>query len=396
MATRRTMIAGGAGAAVLAALGYRAWDRGVFSSGEGPAYEAWQDWQGHAGEGSKRPLRAAILAASAHNSQPWLFEPQEDSITVYADLSRNLGAADPFRRELYVSLGCALYNLTLSAAHLGFAAATAPVSGKLEPNPEERVVKIADVALNPEESIRYGNPQSFFKAIGKRHTNRGTYLPDKTLPPWIPAGGFGDGVAIVTDAAARRDLGALIVQATERFIADPPMSRDSSRWFRTGRREIERHRDGISTDTAGLSPAMGAVAKLLPDQDAARADKYWLASTRDVQVATAPAYGIMFCDDRLQSAAALRAGERWQELHLMLTMVGLAAQPMNQPIEIMDRDLLLGRRNEYAKALRKIAGIPDAAGADIAFLFRLGYAEREAQPSPRRRLEDVIRKTGFA
>ena len=42
MVSRRMMIGGGAGAAVLAALGYRAWDRGVFTPGQGPAYEAWQ------------------------------------------------------------------------------------------------------------------------------------------------------------------------------------------------------------------------------------------------------------------------------------------------------------------------------------------------------------------
>jgi len=32
MVSRRGMIAGGTGAALLAALGYRAWDRGVFSA----------------------------------------------------------------------------------------------------------------------------------------------------------------------------------------------------------------------------------------------------------------------------------------------------------------------------------------------------------------------------
>ena len=81
MTSRRAVIGGGAGAAVLAALGYRVWDRGVFSAGKALPYQPWNEWQGHAGEGSRRPLHAAILAASAHNTQPWIFEPKEDLIT---------------------------------------------------------------------------------------------------------------------------------------------------------------------------------------------------------------------------------------------------------------------------------------------------------------------------
>lgn len=393
MVSRRTMIAGGAGAAVLAALGYRAWDRGAFTTGDGPAFEAWQEWQGHAGEDpALRPLHAAILASSAHNTQPWLFEPHEGSIAVYADLSRNLGAADPFRRELFVSIGCALYNLRLAAADLGFAISDIPVTGRLSLNPDARLVKVTDVTLKPAETVRFSSPRPFYEAIGKRHTNRGPYRRDREVPP-VCCSVFGDSTKLVTDSGARRDLGALIVEATERFIADRQMSRDSSGWFRTGRREIEAHRDGISTDTAGLSPVLGAVAKLLPDQDAASADRYWLSSTRDVQTASAPAYAVVFDDDRLRIDTAVATGERWQMHHLWLTALGLAAQPMNQPVEIIDRDDILGRRSEYAKEIRKIAHVQDG---DPAFIFRLGYAERDASPSPRRRLDDVIRRSGFA
>src|ERR1043166_7441849 len=97
MVSRRGMIAGGAGAAGLAAVGYRAWDRGVFSFREGPAFAPWAEWQGRAGEGIVRPLHAAILAANPHDTQPWLFAPHGDSITVWAGegIVRPLHAAIP-------------------------------------------------------------------------------------------------------------------------------------------------------------------------------------------------------------------------------------------------------------------------------------------------------------
>ena len=71
MTTRRTIlkIAGGAGVALPGAAVWRAWDQGVFSSGEGPAYEAWKTWNSDAPSPVHRLVRAAILAANPHNTQ---------------------------------------------------------------------------------------------------------------------------------------------------------------------------------------------------------------------------------------------------------------------------------------------------------------------------------------
>jgi nitroreductase len=381
MVSRRAMMAGGAGAAVLAAFGYRGVDRGAFSNGKGPAYAAWQAWRGRPGEGITRPIHAAILASSAHNTQPWLFEAHEDVITLYADLSKNLGAADPFRRELFASIGCTLHNLSLAAGAVP-ERLSLDLADRLHPNPASDVVKICDlVPSRPRGSA----------TIAKRHTNRGPYQ-DRAVPAEFFRAN--PNARFVSDPGAVKELGALIIEATGRFIADPEMSRDSGRWMRTGRREIERYRDGVTVDTAGLSPLMTGLAKMLPDQDSATADKYWLASTRDVQVPTAPAFGVLFSSNRLSAHQAIAAGSAWQQLHLAATEAGLAAQPMNAPIEVMDRDHFLGRSNSYARDIAKIAKLPLAA--DPAFLFRIGYAARPAALSPRRRFEDVLRRRGFA
>jgi hypothetical protein len=77
-----------AGATVVvagSALAWRAFDQGVFSAGSGAAYEAWKNWQA---DDSLRPLRlvrAAILAANPHNSQPWRFRVADNAIDVFAD-----------------------------------------------------------------------------------------------------------------------------------------------------------------------------------------------------------------------------------------------------------------------------------------------------------------------
>jgi len=79
------------------------------------AYAPWREWSGSPGEGARTPVRSAILAANAHNTQPWKFCVHPDRIDLRADESRNLGVMDPFRREMRISLGCALENLRLRA-----------------------------------------------------------------------------------------------------------------------------------------------------------------------------------------------------------------------------------------------------------------------------------------
>lgn len=65
-------------------------------------------------------LRYAILAPSSHNAQPWRFRVDGNVVHVAADESRWLEVADPDRRELFVSLGCAVENLVVAAEEFGF------------------------------------------------------------------------------------------------------------------------------------------------------------------------------------------------------------------------------------------------------------------------------------
>ena len=60
-------------------------------------------------------VRYAILAPSTRNTQPWRFRVEGECIEVLADLSRLHPVADRDRRELYLSVGCAIENLLVAA-----------------------------------------------------------------------------------------------------------------------------------------------------------------------------------------------------------------------------------------------------------------------------------------
>jgi nitroreductase len=387
--TRRALIAG-AGAAALAGLGYRAWDRGVLSGSKGPAYSPWGDWEGTPADGIKRPLRAAILASNPHDTQPWLFKVGENAITVFADRERHLGTFDPFRREMHLGLGAAIENFVLAARAFGLFADVVPMDGALSLSPNTSPIPAARVELTPMTAAR----DALFAAIPNRHTNRGPYRADQSISSEslhrLTGLVTSDDVrvAFVEDKHARGELGALIVEATERIIGDSEMSADSARWFRTGRRDINAHRDGVTVDTAGLSPLMTTAAKLLPDMDAKSADRYWLSMTGDTQVPTAPVFGIVLVRDRLNMRWSIEAGRAWQRLHLAATAEGLGAQPLNQPVEWIDRSAMIGKDDSFGPAIIKFSTV---SGWEPTFIFRLGVAERAANLSPRRTLDEVLR-----
>ena len=65
-------------------------------------------------------LKYAVLAPSSHNTQPWKFAIKDERIKVSADLTCALKVADPDERELFISVGCALTNLTIAAKRFGY------------------------------------------------------------------------------------------------------------------------------------------------------------------------------------------------------------------------------------------------------------------------------------
>lgn len=382
--SRRNILIGMGAAVGLGAAGvsWRAYDQGVFSVGQGPAYEAWESWQSG---GAGQPLdmvRTAILAANPHDIQPWLFSVASSSINVYIDPGRNLGTVDPFGREVHIGLGCALENLVLAAEAGGFTP-----SLKLMPDASDPT-HIAAIDILP------GNKSTsdLYNAIPLRHTNRGAYeirvVPNETLDALKSLNQESDiGVLWFSSDDERKSAGDLIIASTEAFIADKVMSGDSSKWMRQDWQDIQRYKDGITLDAQGLSSIMLLAAKILPAQSQDENDKYWLQSTKDVHVATAGAFGLIVAKDGRDSVQRLKGGRLWQRMHLWATNGGIGMHPLNQVIECAERESVLGSEPKITNQLKALTG----PGWQPLMMFRLGYATTKAMASPRRPAEEVLR-----
>ena len=387
---RQTLALGGA--ATLALVGGRL--RTANAEGQvlpqGEAYAPWGLWNDPNVRGAPLALvAAAVLAANPHDTQPWLFRIGDDTIEVLADLSRNLGAMDAYLREMHLGLGCAIENMQIAAGPNGYDAEVAVVEGSLANLTERRgPISAASVRLKKRAPTA---PDDFYRAIALRHTNRYAYERNKAVPAdWLEflrQAGADQGARVILfdEGEDRHAFDAAVVEATEAIIDDKTMIADSDRWFRSSPAEIETHRDGPTLDAAGLSFFALTYARLF-SVSPETSHVAWLNNTRDVQLASAPLTGLIAVGDRYDRKAALAAGRIWQKLHLSATARGLAMQPLNQPIEMIDRERQTGSDDQWAKRLARLTGDEWQA----TFSFRAGFASRPAPPSPRRRLKDVV------
>jgi hypothetical protein len=388
---RREFLIGGAGAAVLGAHAVRAAseDPELHAPNFDAAYEPCRAWRADGNQSPLTVVHAAVLAANAHDTQPWRFQIGSDRIDVYADGDRHLGAMDPFRREMHLSLGCALENAVLIARSLGYAANLRLSSGLLQEGgvrDDPRPAASISLGEQPPEA------SPLAAALPHRHTNRSPYQGERAIPVDMLhqfsalAGDAAVRLMWITDPAARRDFADATVAATESIVTDSVMIADSDRWFRSTDAEIELHRDGPTLYCAGLSPLVLFGARLMPVSTQS-AHRHWIDQTRNAQLGTRPVIGLITVKGLYDRDCALRAGRLWQRLHLQGTLLRLGMQPLNQLPECVDRERQLGRPSIYAKAL---ASFGSDTNWQPTFAFRVGWPTRPAAASPRRSLASVV------
>ncbi|MBX0286833.1 Acg family FMN-binding oxidoreductase [Haloarcula salinisoli] len=299
-------------------------------------------------------LRYAILAPSSHNAQPWAFDVDGNEITIAAEESRWLEAADPDKRELYISLGCAVENCCVAAEQFGF-----------DPEVEYHDPASADVVTVTLEADEPADPRpaDLFDALTTRATSHelfdGRPLED-TARERLEAVETATGVTlqVVEDPVLKTAVAELQAEADRRQMDDPAYRRDLGHWVGIG-----------ALGSSWLLARIGqAVLTHLDvgDREAAKNSKL---------VQSAPAIGVLSTDSD-GPVAQVRTGQAFERIALLADSEGVAVHPMSQTLERQALRTQLGD-------LLDTPGVPQ-------HLFRLGYADEAAEHTPRWPLETVL------
>jgi nitroreductase len=308
-------------------------------------------------------IRAATAAPSVHNTQPWLFRLTEDGVDVLVDRRRRLQTLDPVGREMFVSVGAALFNLRVALLACGVEPRVELGPGPDDPDLAARV-RVSTARTMPPTSTR-----KLAEAIARRHTNRRPFarnpVPGDVLDDLARAAAAEQAALVVADDALREGVLSLTRTAESRLHGDERYRAEIAAWMNPGG-GVGR-RDGIPRQALGPR----ARDDTLPMRDFALRRGI---ATASVTFEPKPTIILLLTADDTE-LSWLRAGEALQHVLLTATVRGLAATPLSQLTEIPAlRELLTDR----------------ATGQVVQTVLRVGYPITLAHATPRRRIDEVI------
>lgn len=165
-------------------------------------------------------LRCAILAPSAHNTQPWRCKINGNALEVYRDPKYTLKDSDPTLRETFIGLGAFVENFIVAAGNWGYQAKIAEQAFLASD------LLAAKIQVVPSKPVK----NALFDGAAKRHTNRGIY-DDKPLGDDLLAklGEFGTSstkIFVLNKLEAKKRIAELVKQGTKIALSMRPMAEE--------------------------------------------------------------------------------------------------------------------------------------------------------------------------
>lgn len=309
-------------------------------------------------------LRAA-LAPSVHNTQPWRFRVTSDALEIYSDPTRQLTVLDPRGRQLLISCGCALFNARVAIAAAGFE----PVVARF-PEPEAPHL-LARVSVG--EPCEWTPLADLDGAIDDRRTNRYAFA-DERVPHGVVHG--------LVSAARDEDTDLIPIVEPEHRKATAELSQLASRvqnedaaylaellaWTTEDLRRV----DGVQARSIPYAGPLSDSHDVLPIRPFDVRGTGWLPASSE---SDAEHCLLLLASTQDGHQAWLRAGEALEHVWLALTVLGYAASPLTEIVEVP-------QAHERLRA---------ALGVDVhpQLLLRVGLAPYTV-PTNRRPADDVI------
>ncbi len=311
-------------------------------------------------------IKYAAQAPSGHNTQPWKFKPGKSTVTILPDFERALPVADADHHELYISIGCALENLKITAGAFGY---------KTEVQLQNSGAATA-VVVHFEEN---NEPESdeLFNYIEKRQVRRNMYTTQKVSESTMKAlldvcREKNIRMKPFTTADDRELLTPFILEAASLQTGNNKFMNELINWTRFSEKEAVKKGDGLLTATLNL-PNLGRFLGTLlfkglitPRSEMTRWKKV---------ISYTPCF-MLFTVEKNEPQSWIKLGQVFQRFALTATEYGLSHAHANMPCE-------------EGSVRKKMIDTLNLKTSTPLLLIRLGYS----QPMPysfRRHLTEVI------
>lgn len=313
----------------------------------------------------RKMIEYAIKAPSGHNTQPWKFKINENSIDIIPDFSKTLPVVDNDNRELFISLGCAAENLCITASTRSYhTKMTVTEKG------------IITIHLQKDSSIK---PDVLFDEIEKRQTNRGVYnseyIEDDLLKDCLSVVPSENGIYAYCwkyGTPEFEKIRELIVEGNTIQMDDTGFVEELKSWMRFNKKHSLKKMDGLSYNVFGApnlpmfisKPAMGSYLNSKKQNKG------------DIKKIDSSSHFVILASKDNTITEWILLGRYMERFLLKTTAVGIAHTYMNQPCEVA----------ELRPKLREVLAINKQ---HPQIVLRLGYAKQAAY-SKRKNIEEVL------
>jgi nitroreductase len=309
-------------------------------------------------------VRHAVMAPSAHNTQPWQFQVAGHRLGLRADRTRSLAVIDPDGRQLTLACGAALLNASLTVAALGFEPVVEPFPRAADPDLLAEI-RYGDACEPDDDDVR------LFEAIPRRATNRGRFEArdvDDEMVETLKGAAVQEGAWFSAYRApeGKYALADLIARGDRAQFADPDFRDELAAWMRPHGADALDGIPGYGFESTRPTASPSVLRSF--DMGGARA-------ARDHDLAAASPLLAVIGTPEDDPTSWLAAGRALQRLLLEACSHGMSASFLDQAVEVP----------ELRGELRDLVGL----GGFPQVLVRLGHGTPAAR-TPRRPLAEVL------
>jgi len=314
-------------------------------------------------------IKCAVKAPSGHNTQPWKFKFENESISILPDFSRALPVVDGDNHALYISLGCALENLIIAANQFDY-----ETKVTIHDSGNETFIQVDFNQIG--ETVK----TDLFSFIEKRQVTRKKYTPEKIQKEVINKL-FEDVLAesvqvkLFLSEPEIENLTPYIIEGNNLQFNNKAFVKELVSWFRFSEKEVLLKGDGLWSASMGL-PNMGRYIGNFVMKNFVTAKS---EAKRLKKIISKSAGFALFMVEKNDPVHWIKLGQAFQRFGLKATKMNISHAHVNMPCEelpVREKMIQNFQLKEYTPLL----------------LIRFGYSN----PLPysyRRNINDIIFKS---